>query len=114
MTSERTVAGRSSSPAALLDAVTVAGLPPGPLDAAESISLLQALSAVPDPRDARGRRHGLRSVLLLAVGAGRAGARSYAAIAQGARCPEQAVPVCGATPHATTVGRVLAAVDPVA
>jgi hypothetical protein len=30
------------------------------------------------------------------------------------RCAEQAVAVCGPTPHATTFGRVLAAVDPAA
>jgi predicted transposase YbfD/YdcC len=104
----------SSSPTVLLDAVTAAGLPSSPLNPAESITLLQALSAVPDPRNARGRRHGLQSVLLLAVGAVLAGARSYAAIAQWARCAEQAVAVCGPTPHATTFGRVLAAVDPAA
>jgi predicted transposase YbfD/YdcC len=104
----------SSSPSVLLDAVSDAGLPPGRLDATESISLLRTLSAVPDPRDARGRRHSLQSILLLAVGAVLAGARSYAAIAQWARCAEQAVTVCGPTPHATTFGRVLAAVDPVA
>ncbi len=101
----------SSSPSALLSAVTESGLPPGPLGTAESISLLQALSSVPDPRKARGRRHGLQSVLLLAVGAVLAGSRSYAAIAQWARCAEQAVAVCGPAPHATTFGRVLAAVD---
>jgi predicted transposase YbfD/YdcC len=104
----------SSSPSVLLDAVSGAGLAPGRLDATESISLLQALSAVPDPRDARGRRHGLQSILLLAVGAVLAGARSYAAIAQWARCAEQAVTVCRPTPHATTFGRVLSGVDPVA
>jgi predicted transposase YbfD/YdcC len=102
----------SSSPTVLLDAITEAGLPPRRLGAAESISLLQALAVVPDPRDARGRRHSLQSVLLIAVGAVLAGARSYAAIAQWARCAEQAVTVCGPTPHATTVGRVLTAVDP--
>jgi predicted transposase YbfD/YdcC len=104
----------SSSPTVLLDAVTDAGLPPGPLAVAESISLLRALSAVPDPRQARGRRHGLQSILLLAVGAVLAGARSYAAIAQWSRCAEQEAAACGPTPHATTFGRVLAAVDPVA
>ena len=104
----------SSSPSVLLDAVSEAGLPPQPLDTAESISLLQALSAVADPRRARGRRHSLQSILLLAVGAVLAGARSYAAIAQWAGCAEQAVSVCGPTPHATTFGRVLAAVDPAA
>ena len=104
----------SSSPSALLDAVAEAGLPPESLGAAESIGLLQALSAVPDPRQARGRRHGLHSILLLAVGAVLAGARSYAAIAQWAAHAEQAVSGCGPTPHATTFGRVLAAVDPAA
>ena len=104
----------SSSPSVLLHAVSESGLPPQPLDPAESISLLQALSVVPDPRRTRGRRHSLQSVLLLAVGAVLAGARSYAAIAQWARCAEQAVAVCGPTPHATTFGRVLAAVDPAA
>jgi predicted transposase YbfD/YdcC len=84
------------------------------LDAAESITLLRALSAVPDPRRARGRRHSLQSVLVLAVGAVLAGARSYAAIAQWAAHAEQAVAVVGPTPHATTFGRVLAAVDPAA
>jgi hypothetical protein len=38
----------------LLDAVTKAGLPPGWLASAESITLLQALAAVPDPSNARG------------------------------------------------------------
>src|SRR3954447_8511149 len=88
-------------------------MPPGRLDVAESIGLLQAPATVPDPRRARGRRHGLQSVLLLAVGAVLAGARSYTAIAQWARCAEQAVAVCGPTPHASTFGRVLSAVDPV-
>ncbi len=78
----------SSFPSALLDAVAEAGLPPESLGAAESIGLLQALSAVPDLRRARGRRHGLQSILLLAVGAVLAGARSYAAIAQWARYAE--------------------------
>ena len=105
----------SSSPSVLLDAVSAANLPPQPLDTPESISLLQALSAVADPRRARGRRYSLQSILWLAVGAVLAGARSYAAaIAQWAGCAEQTVAVCGPTPHATTFGRVLAAVDPTA
>jgi predicted transposase YbfD/YdcC len=108
------VPASSSSPSVLLEVVTESGLPPGRLDAAASTTLLQALSAVPDPRKARGRRHGLQSVLLLAVGAVLAGARSYAAIAQWAARAEQAVAVIGPTPHATTFGRVLAAVDPAA
>ena len=101
----------SSSPTVVLDALAEAGLPPGSLDAVESITLLQALSAVPDPRRARGRRHSLQSVLFLALGAVLAGARSWAAIAQWAAWAEGPVTVCGGTPHATTFGRVLSAVD---
>ena len=104
----------SSSPSVLVDAVTESGLPCERLDAAESIGPLQALTAVPDPRQARGRRHSLQLVLLLAGGAVLAGARSYAAIARWARSAEQAVAVVGSTPHAATFGRVLAAVDPAA
>jgi hypothetical protein len=81
------------------------GLPLGPLDVAESTSLLQASAGVPDPRKARGRRLGLRSMLLLAVGAVLAGARSCAAIAQWAVHAEQAVAVVGPTPHATTFSK---------
>jgi predicted transposase YbfD/YdcC len=105
------VPASSSSPTAVLVAVNEAGLPPDRLDVVESVTLLQALSQVPDPRKARGRRHSLQSVLFLAVGAVLAGARSWAAIAQWARYAEQPLAVCGPTPHATTFGRVLAAVD---
>jgi hypothetical protein len=48
-------------------------------------SLLEALSAVPDPRRARGRRYRLASVLTLAVCAMLSGARSLYAIAQWGR-----------------------------
>src|SRR3954464_11929682 len=82
-----------------------------PLSAAESIRLVQALKAVPDPRRRRGRRHGLQSVLLLAVQAVMAGAGSWVAIAQWAATAPQAVGVCGAPPSASTFRRVLAAVD---
>jgi predicted transposase YbfD/YdcC len=102
----------SSSLSAVHDAVCAADLPTQPLDSAASVSLVRALSAVPDPRRRRGRRHGLQSILLLAVGAVLAGARSYAAIAQWAAEAEHALAVCGPIPHATTFGRVLAAVDP--
>ena len=101
----------SSSLTVVVDALAEAGLPPGSLDAVESITLLQALSAVPDPRSARGRRHSLQSVLLLALGAVLAGARSWAAIAQWAARADATVSVCRPTPHAATFGRVLGAVD---
>jgi predicted transposase YbfD/YdcC len=77
----------------------------------ESITLLQALSAVPDPRRPRGRRHSLASILFLATGAVMAGARSYAAIAQWAHHADAPVAVCRASPHAATFARVLAAVE---
>lgn len=48
-------------------------------------SLLEALSNVPDPRHARGRRYRLASVLTLAVCAMLSGARSLYAIAQWGR-----------------------------
>ena len=83
----------------------------GPLSAAESIGLVQALKAVPDPRRRRGRRHGLQSVLLLALQAVMAGASSWVAIAQWAATAPQALGVCGASPSAATFRRVLAAVD---
>src|SRR3954453_13057767 len=83
---------------------------PGPLSAADSIRLVQALKAVPDPRHRRGRRHGLQSVLLLALQAVMAGASSWGAIAQWATTAPQALGVCGVSPSAATFRRVLAAV----
>lgn len=72
------------------------------LTATESITLLQALASVPDPRAARGRRHTLSSMLLLAVGAVLAGATSYAVIADWAAEADHELTVCGPTPHAAT------------
>jgi predicted transposase YbfD/YdcC len=108
------VPATSSSPTTLADAATAAGVPARPLSASESISLLQALAAVPDPRKRRGRRHSLQSVLCLALSAILAGARSYAAIADWAAVAEQEVRVCADRPHATTFRRVLSQLDPVA
>src|SRR3954447_8660500 len=82
-----------------------------PLSAAESIRLVQALKTVPDPRHRRGRRHGLQSVLLLALQAVMAGASSWVAIAQWAVIAPQALGVYGGSPSAATFRRVLAAVD---
>jgi hypothetical protein len=103
------VPASSSFPTVLLDAVAAAGAPSQPLGVVESVTLLQALSRVPDPRKARGRCHSLQSILLLAVGAVLAGARSYAAIAQWAQHAD--APVCRASRHAATFARVLAAVE---
>src|SRR5437763_13495790 len=82
-----------------------------PLSAGESIRLVQALTVIPDPRRRRGRRHGLQSVLLLALQAVMAGASSWIAIAQWAKTAPQALGICGVSPSAATFRRVLAAVD---
>src|SRR3954451_4257813 len=82
-----------------------------PLSATESIRLVQALRTVPDPRQRQGRRHGLQSVLLLALQAVMAGASSWVAIAQWSATAPQALGVAGAPPSAATFRRVLAAVD---
>jgi predicted transposase YbfD/YdcC len=101
----------SSSLSVLAPVIGGGASPPVPLSATESIRLVQALKAVPDPRRRRGRRHGLQSVLLLAVQAVMAGAGSWVAIAQWAATAPQALGVCGAPPSASTFRRVLAAVD---
>src|SRR3954447_7836140 len=98
----------ASSLSALLPASATV---PGPLSAADSIGVVQALKAVPAPRRRRGRRHGLQSVLLLALQAVMAGASSWVAIAQWAAIAPQALGVAGASPSAATFRRVLAAVD---
>src|SRR4051794_15000779 len=101
----------SSSLSVLAPVIGGGASPPVPLSATESIRLVQALTTVPDPRRRRGRRHGLQSVLLLAVQAVMAGAGSWVAIAQWAATAPQALGVCGAPPSASTFRRVLAAVD---
>src|SRR4051812_25322815 len=101
----------SSSLSALVPGTGAEGSPPVPLSVVESIRLVAALKTVPDPRHRRGRRHGLQSVLLLAVQAVMAGAGSWVAIAQWAATAPQALGVCGAPPSASTFRRVLAAVD---
>ncbi|HVI35951.1 MAG TPA: ISAs1 family transposase [Gaiellales bacterium] len=104
----------SSSLSPLIATITGADVPVQALSVAQSIRLLQALSAVPDPRRRRGRRYSLQSILLIAVSAVLAGARSYAAIGDWAAVTRPAVGVCGRPPHAATIRRVLMAVDPVA
>jgi DDE_Tnp_1-associated len=56
---------------------------PGPAEAS-CRDLLEALRAVVDPRDRRGIRHQLVSILTLAAAAVVAGARSYVAVGRGA------------------------------
>ena len=59
----------------------ISGLPAGDREqlAGQCAGLLEHLAKVPDPRDPRGVRHTLTSLLLAAVAAVLAGARSFAA-----------------------------------
>jgi predicted transposase YbfD/YdcC len=79
-------------------------------------SLVEALSAVPDPRSCRGVRHGVLGVPLLGACAVLAGARSFVAIAEYAHDAGAAVldrlGVGAVAPHESTIRRVLQAVDP--
>src|SRR4051812_49794852 len=59
--------------------------PPGVVTDGEHPSLLLALAAVPDPRDPRGRRYPLVSVLAVAVCAVLAGACTFAAVSDWVR-----------------------------
>ncbi len=102
----------------------LAGVPAGergPL-AAGCPSLAECLSQIPDPRDPRGVRHSLTSLLLAAVAAVLAGARSFAAIGEWvADAPPQVLAVLGIRrdpltgrfepPDEATVRRVLERVD---
>lgn len=103
-----------SSLSTFVDAVTDADVPAQHLSVGQSIKLLQALSAVPDPRRRRGRRHSLQSILLVAVCAVLAGARTYAAIGDWAAAARPALGVCGTPAHAATFRRVIMTADPVA
>ena len=95
------------------DRVLLAGQCPG---------LLEYLARVPDPRDRRGVRHTLTSLLLAAVAAVLAGARSFAAVGEWvADAPPQVLDSLGIRrdpltrrlepPDEATIRRVLEAVD---
>ena len=75
------------------------------------LSLVETLSAVPDPRKARGVRHGVVAVLLLGACAVLAGARSFAAVAEYAhdagRVVLDVLGVGTVVPHESTIRRVL-------
>jgi predicted transposase YbfD/YdcC len=91
-------------------AVTV-DLPAG----AVVLSLVEALSTVPDPRSPRGVRHGVLAVLLIGACAVLAGARSFVAVAEYAHDAGHAVlealGVGVVVPHESTIRRVLQQVD---
>ena len=83
-------------------------------------SLLEALAAVPDPRQRRGRRYGQASILALAVCAMLCDARSLYAIAQWGREREGGAIAsalgfeCGRTPSVATLFRSFRDLDVVA
>jgi predicted transposase YbfD/YdcC len=81
-----------------------------------ALSLVEALSEVPDPRHARGIRHGVVAILLLGACAVLTGARSFAAIGEYAHDTGRAIldriGVGPVVPHASTIRRVLQDLDP--
>src|SRR6266545_1797848 len=88
---------------------------PAPVTDGEHRSLLVALAAVPDPRDPRGKRYPLVSMLAVAVCAVLAGACTFAAITDWVRDLDR--PAWGRlgfadrAPAATTVWRLLIRID---
>ena len=85
---------------------------------AVALSLVEAFAAVPDPRQARGIRHGVPAILLLGACAVLTGARSFAAIAEYAHDTGRTIldrlGVGVVVPHACTIRRVLSDLDPAA
>jgi predicted transposase YbfD/YdcC len=106
----------SSSPSEILLPNRPADAPsPAAVADGEHPTLLVALAAVPDPRDPRGRRYPLVSMLAVAVCAVLAGACTFAAIADWARDLDRAawarLGFTGRVPAATTVWRLLIRID---
>jgi len=81
-----------------------------------ALSLVEAFAEIPDPRHARGIRHGVLAIVLLAACAVLTGARSFAAIAEYAHDTGRAIldllGVGTVVPHASTIRRVLQDLDP--
>jgi predicted transposase YbfD/YdcC len=106
----------SSSPiAVLLPHGPTTSVPPVAVADREQQELLAVLAAVPDPRDPRGVRYPLASLLAVAVCAVLAGAVTFAAIADWARDLDSAawarLGFTGRIPVASTVWRLLVRVD---
>ncbi|MEI2778501.1 MAG: ISAs1 family transposase [Tetrasphaera sp.] len=80
------------------------------------VAVWEVLTTLPDPRSARGRRHSLATVVVIAIAAVLAGQRSLAAIAQWAGdLPVWVGPRLGITrgvPAVSTIRRVLLGLDP--
>jgi predicted transposase YbfD/YdcC len=83
---------------------------------AAALSLIEALSEVPDPRKPRGIRHGVLAIVLLGACAVLTGARSFAAIAEYAHDTGRTIldllGVGVVVPHESTIRRVLQDLDP--
>ena len=83
---------------------------------AVALSLVEAFAEIPDPRKARGIRHGVPAILLLGACAVLTGARSFAAIAEYAHDTGRAIldrlGVGAVVPHACTIRRVLSGSRP--
>lgn len=81
------------------------------------IPLVEVFATVPDPRDPRGVRHRLATILTLAAGAVLAGARTWVAVTEwAAEADRNALSQLGINPEAvlpceSTIRRTLAAVD---
>src|SRR3954451_14237156 len=88
---------------------------PADLGEADGRNLLHALAAVPDPRDRRGVRYRLTSLLAVAVCAVLAGAATFAAIADWAADLDPAMRLrlgfTGTLPAGSTVWRFLIRLD---
>jgi hypothetical protein len=112
-------------PAALSSPISAAVTDPDhgrPLGLRDCPGLLQRLAMIPDPRDRRGLRHTLASVLAISAAAVLAGARSVTAIAEwAADAPPPVLAALGVrfdpltrrchVPGEATIRRVLARVD---
>jgi hypothetical protein len=106
----------SSSPTEILLPHRPADVPlPTAVTEGEHRHLLVALAVVPDPRDPRGRRYPLVSILSVAVCAVLAGACMFAAVADWVRDLDQAawdrLGFTDRLPAATTVWRLLIRID---
>ena len=111
---------RKSVPASAVSPIVAALDHPDVVFAREAVpvatlSLVEALSEVPDPRKARGIRHGVLTILLLGACAVLTGARSFAAIAEYAHDTGRAIldrlGVGTVVPHESTIRRVLQDLD---
>lgn len=104
-----------ASVSSLIPTAAALGECAGVADPDVPVAVWQVLSTVADPRGRRGRRHELATVLVVALSAVIAGARSLAAIADwAADLPRWSWPRLGITrraPAVSTIRRVLVLVD---